>query len=160
MTQVNIKRLDSLTHNDTAATKLLNDNFQAVKKALEDSLSRSYTEPNYMDTNLDMNSKRIINVADPVEASDIVNKGYVDDVIGNAADYAKAAEISASQARSYAEIAKVNADTISLNLLNNYYTKTEVDAKVKADIDATKAEFNTKIGNIDKVLDEINGEVI
>lgn len=160
MTQVNIKKLDSLTHNDTAATKLLNDNFQAVKKALEDSLSRTSTEPNYMDTNLDMNSKRIINVADPVEASDIVNKGYVDDTVGNAAEYAKSAEVAASQAKVYAEVARVNADTINGNLLNNYYTKYQVDAKVKADIDATKVEFNEKIGNIDKVLDEINGEVI
>lgn len=145
MTQVNIKKLDSLTHNDTAATKLLNDNFQAVKKALEDSLSRSSTEPNYMDTDLDMNTKKIINVADPVEPSDIVNKRYVDDVIGNAAEYAKAAATSASQAKVYAEVARVNMQTINGNLLNNYYTKYQVDSK---------------IGNIDKVLDEINGEVI
>ena len=145
MTQVNIKKLDSLTHNDTAATKLLNDNFQAVKKALEDSLSRKGEAPNYMDADLDMNSKKIINVADPIGPRDIVNKGYVDDVIGNAADYAKAAEISASQARSYAEIARINADTLNRNLLNNYYTKSEVDVK---------------IGNIDEVLDNINGEVI
>ena len=145
MTQVNIKKLDSLTHNDTAATKLLNDNFQAVKKALEDSLSRSSTEPNYMDTDLDMNTKKIINVADPVEPSDIVNKRYVDDVIGNAAEYAKQAATSASLAKTYAEVARVNMQTINGNLLNNYYTKYQVDSK---------------IGNIDKALDEINGEIV
>lgn len=145
MTQVNIKKLDSLTHNDTAATKLLNDNFQAVKKALEDSLSRSTTEPNYMDTDLDMNTRKIINVADPVEPSDIVNKRYVDNVIGNAAEHAKKAEIAASQAKTYAEVAKANKNAINYTLLNSYYTKYEVDEK---------------IGNINKVLDEINGEVI
>lgn len=145
MTQVNIKKLDSLTHNDTAATKLLNDNFQAVKKALEDSLSRSATEPNYMDTDLDMNTKKIINVADPVEPSDIVNKRYVDDVIGNAAEYAKEAATSASLAKTYAEVARANKDQINHTLLAAYYTKYEVDSK---------------IGNINKVLDEINGEVI
>ena len=145
MTQVNIKKLDSLTHNDTTATKLLNDNFQAVKKALEDSLSRTPTIPNYMDTDLDMNTRKIINVADPVEDSDIVNKRYVDNVIGNAAEHAKNAEIAASQAKTYAEVAKANKNAIDGILLTSYYTKHEIDSK---------------IGSIDKVLDEINGEII
>ena len=51
--------------------------------------------------------------------------------------------------------------------LQDYYTKTEVDTQdvvyynmVKADIDHVKLEFNAKIGQIDDVLDAINGEKV
>jgi hypothetical protein len=174
MTQISIKKLDSLSHNDTAATKTINDNFQAVQKALEDSLSRKETAPNYMDTDLDMNSKRIINTAEPVSDFDVINKKYFDERVGDAKAFADAASKSAAKAESYAKaaaVANTNAQTavdrLQNNLLDNYYTKTEVDTKdvvyynmVKADIDSVKLEFNYKIGNIDKALDEINGEIV
>ena len=174
MTQVNIKKLDSLTHNDTAATKLINDNFQAIEKALEDSLSRKKGSVNYMDTELDMNTKRIINTAEPVADGDVINKKYFEDNVGNAKAFASAAESAADRAESFAksaQVANISAQTavdrLQDNLFDNYYTKTEVDTQdvvyynmVKADIDHVKLEFNYKIGNIDKVLDEINGEVI
>lgn len=73
-----IRRLDSLTHNDTAATKLINDNFEALQQGVEDALSRSGKKPNFMDDVLDMNMHRIINIADPVDDYDLANKHYVD----------------------------------------------------------------------------------
>lgn len=107
MTQVDIKKLDSLTHNDTAATKLINDNFKAIEKALEDSLSRVSNVPNYMDTDLDMNTKKIINVQDPVEDNDVANKKYIDRTVGNAQEYAREAEVSATKSETYANYVQV-----------------------------------------------------
>lgn len=76
-----IRRLDSLTHNDTAATKLINDNFEALQQGIEDALSRSGKTPNFMDAPLDMNMNRIINIADPVDDYDLANKHYVDTTV-------------------------------------------------------------------------------
>lgn len=129
MTQINIKRLDSLTHNDTAATKLINDNFQAIEKALEDSLSRKKDSVNYMDTELDMNTKRIINIADPVEAGDVVNKKYFDDNVGNAKASADAAKAAADRAESHAknaQVANVNAQNVAQEMRDGIEVAKEV----------------------------------
>lgn len=79
--KTNIRRLDSLTHNDTAATKLINDNFEALQQGIEDSLSRTGKTPNFMDASFDMNMNRIINIADPVDDYDLANKHYVDEAV-------------------------------------------------------------------------------
>lgn len=79
--KTSIRRLDSLTHNDTAATKLINDNFEALQQGIEDSLSRTGKTPNFMDAPLDMNMNRIINIADPVDDYDLANKHYVDEAV-------------------------------------------------------------------------------
>lgn len=96
--KVQIKRLDSVTHNDTTATKLINDNFKAIQDEIELQLSRDGKEPNFMDADLDMNSHKIINSAYPTEDIDVATKGYVDDVAGNAAEYAAQASASAARA--------------------------------------------------------------
>lgn len=48
----------------------LNDNFQAIADELENTLSRDGTSPNMMNANLDMNSFRIINLPEPINASE------------------------------------------------------------------------------------------
>lgn len=87
-----IRKLDSLTHNDTAATKLINDNFEALQQGIEDSLSRTGKTPNFMDAVLDMNMNRIINIADPVDDYDLANKHYVDEQVALERNRAIAAE--------------------------------------------------------------------
>ena len=96
--KVQIKRLDSVTHNDTTATKLINDNFKAIQDEIELHLSRDGKEPNFMDADLDMNSHKIINSAYPTEDIDVATKEYVDDVAGHAAEYAAQASASAARA--------------------------------------------------------------
>lgn len=96
-----IRKLDSLTHNDTAATKLINDNFEALQQGVEDAISRSGKKPNFMDDVLDMNMHRIINIADPVDNYDFANKHYID---------TKVAE---------EETARRNADTAITNSIGN-----------------------------------------
>lgn len=45
--------------------------------------------------------------------------------------------------------------------LSNYYTKSEVDSKLVTKADKTEiTNLNNKIGDINTVLDKINGEVI
>lgn len=94
-----IRRLDSLTHNDTAATKLINDNFEALQQGVEDALSRSGKKPNFMDDVLDMNMHRIINIADPVDDYDLANKHYVDTKVAEEETRARAAEEDEETAR-------------------------------------------------------------
>ena len=46
-----------------ASTEILNENFQRLAAALEDTLSRTGALPNQMESNLDMNNYTIINWA-------------------------------------------------------------------------------------------------
>lgn len=48
-----------------ASVDTLNANFDAIETALENTLSRDGTAPNYMSANLDMNSNRILNLPEP-----------------------------------------------------------------------------------------------
>ena len=118
MTKVDIKRLDSVTKNDTTATAQINDNFKALQEAIENTLSRDGTGPNYMDADLDMNSYRIINSANPTEDNDIVNLKYVEERIGGAVEASKTAVSAASQAASSAQSALVSS-TNAINTLRN-----------------------------------------
>jgi hypothetical protein len=79
--KTSIRKLDSVTHNDTAATKLINDNFEALQQGIEDALSRSGKTPNFMDAELDMNTRRIINCGDPVDDNDVVTVKWFKDTI-------------------------------------------------------------------------------
>lgn len=114
-----IRRLDSLTHNDTAATKLINDNFEALQQGVEDALSRSGKKPNFMDDVLDMNMHRIINIADPVDDYDLANKHYVDTKVAEE----EAARISGDNALrgliDDEKTARQNADNAIINSIGN-----------------------------------------
>lgn len=117
MSKIAIRRLDSTTKNDTAATALINENFSTIQSAIDNSISRDGTTPNFMNANLDMNSYRIINAAEAVEENDVVTLKTLNDRIGGgvtaaveAAEIAQAAAtsaensaVAASDAASYAE---------------------------------------------------------
>ena len=81
--KTSIRKLDSVTHNDTAATKLINDNFEALQQGVEDAISRSGKTPNFMNAELDMNTRRIINCGDPVDDNDVVTVKWFKDTIVN-----------------------------------------------------------------------------
>lgn len=172
-----IKKLDSLSHNDTAATKLINDNFAALQQGIEDSLSRSGKTPNFMDTTLDMNSRRVINTGDPVDETDAVNYGTYKKHIDQAIDAAQRAAVSANnsqnsavEARQYARQAKTSRDEAvaaaeeaketvenGIQELNSIVTdgKTDLDnivnegvVEISDTIDAGKEDLNDIIGSI------------
>ena len=166
--KVDIKRLDSITKNDTTATEQINDNFKALQEAIENTLSRDGTGPNFMDADLDMNSYRIINSAYPAEDNDIVNLKYVEERIGGAVEASKTAVGAATQAVNSAQSALVSS-TNAINALRNaentinqattLLTETQeyVDA-AKADIDDTveagKQEINTTIDDAQTSLSD------
>lgn len=106
MVKVDIKILDSTTANDVTATKTINDNFEALQNAVEDSLSRSGKVPNYIQTDLDLNHNKLINLADPKEDRDAVTLKYVKDTVGDAKGYADKAEAEAIKANKTVEAAR------------------------------------------------------
>lgn len=60
-----------------AAVDLLNENFNAIEAAFDNTLSRNGAVPNTWLADQDANHKRLLNVADPVDGKDAVNKDYV-----------------------------------------------------------------------------------
>lgn len=149
MSKVDIRTLDSTTNNDAAATALINSNFEALQEAIDNSLSRDGTAPNYMDADLDLNSRRIINLAAPVDDHDAITKKYFDDTIGDAAGYAIQAQTSAAAAASSAQSASVSSASAlasagsaeaSATLAANYASQI---TPIAADITAVAAISNS-----------------
>ena len=64
----------------------LNDNSDLVEAAFENTLSRDGTGPNNMESDLDMDSNNIINLADGVNNTDAVNLRQVNGLIQSAND--------------------------------------------------------------------------
>ena len=89
----------------------LNANFDAIEAALENTLSLDGTAPNGMEVNLDMNSHKVINLADPTNNGDAVSKGWLLDQEGNAVASADAAAASASAAETSALAAAASASS-------------------------------------------------
>ncbi|HEY8353530.1 MAG TPA: glycosyl hydrolase family 28-related protein [Methylophilaceae bacterium] len=72
--------------NPASARQALNDNFQKIEDEFEKVLYRDGSTPNSMEADLDMDSHRILNVADAVHDKDAVNKGQVEDIAYEAAE--------------------------------------------------------------------------
>jgi hypothetical protein len=87
----------------------LNANFDAIEAALENTMSLDGTAPNGMEVDLDMNSHKVINLADPTNNGDAVSKGWLLEQEGNAAASADAAAASASAAENSAIAAAASA---------------------------------------------------
>lgn len=111
MTKVDILRLDSVTNNDTTATSTINTNFQAIQEAMENTLSRDGSIPNFMDADLDMNSHRIINAGAPENDYDVITKGWFDEYVQDVSTVTEQALAAAAQAASGAESALISAQT-------------------------------------------------
>ena len=151
MSKVDIKRLDSVTKNDTTATKQINDNFQALQAAIENTVSRDGTVPNYMDADLDLNSYRIINAGDPVGERDVVTLKYFEEKAGGAIEAAAEAKTSASKAASSAQSALVASNNAIGQLAQAEGLLTAAVQYVnaaKADINTAVDEASTDISNI------------
>lgn len=146
--KTSIRKLDSLTHNDTAATKLINDNFSALQQGIEDSLSRTGKTPNFMDAPLDMNMNRIINVGTPEEGDDLATKEYVDNTVASEAEERKAADRTLQN----------NINSVALGLtgvangLNNEISRAK-------SVEGTLSNLNTtNKNNLVGAINEIKGE--
>ena len=167
MSKVDIKRLDSVTKNDTTATEQINDNFQALQAAIENTVSRDGTVPNYMDADLDLNSYRIINAGDPVGECDVVTLKYFEEKAGGTIEAAAEAKASASKAASSAQSALVASNNAIGQLAQAEGlliaaegqledTKQYIDA-AKSDIDSTVAQAKADVNSaIDEATTDIS----
>ena len=168
MTKVAIRRLDSVTHNDTAATSLINDNFNSIQEALENTLSRDGTTPNFMDAELDMNGRRIINGGEAVEDTDYVTYGQIKEDIAGAARASMEAAASAAKADVSAQSASISAQTAiaatrEAQEIKDYVDKAVLDENLitvaedlKKGEDSEIVKLNSNKENIDTVADAID----
>ena len=166
MSKVDIKRLDSITKNDTTATEQINGNFKALQEAIENTVSRDGTVPNYMDADLDLNSYRIINVGDPVGERDVVTLKYFEEKAGGAVEAAAEAKANASKAASSAQSALVAS-----NNAIGQVAKAEgllIAAKgqlenAKQYVDASKADIKSAVDeaemNIKDIVTDAEGSI-
>lgn len=67
-----IQNIDQLSANETAAIDLLNRNYDKLREFIELSVFRDGSTPSEMLADLDMNSKRIINLAEPASDNQAV----------------------------------------------------------------------------------------
>lgn len=169
MPKVDIRTLDNITNNSEAATLNINNNFKALQEAIENTISRDGTVPNYMEAVLDMNSNRIINAADPVEDNDLITKKYFDENVGDAKgaeerinEYLKLALEAAQKSQTYSATAvaassnatdKANESSLSAaealvseqNAKASETASATAEKNAKASADAAKAsEANAK----------------
>lgn len=68
--------------NEQTAVAALNANSAATETALENTLSRDGTAPNFMNSQLDMNSNRIINLPRAVGPTEPIRKSEFDAIVG------------------------------------------------------------------------------
>ena len=95
-----------------ASVSALNDNFDLIEAAIENTLSRDGSSPNTMQGDLDMNSNSILNLPDPTTAGEPATKGWVEaqpnTAAASAADAADSADLAlASELAAVAAAAQV-----------------------------------------------------
>ena len=81
MSKLTLSDISGLSSNPTSAQGTINTNWAAIVTALENTLSRDGTTPNYMEADLDLNSNQLLNVADGVLNTDGVNLGQLTSLI-------------------------------------------------------------------------------
>lgn len=73
MSKVTLSQLVNLTNQTTAVTTI-NNNTNTIQTAFDNTISRDGTQPNQMNSNLDMNSFHILNLPEPSSDEDPIRK--------------------------------------------------------------------------------------
>lgn len=76
MAKLTLSTVSNLTGQETTATQTLNDNFDAIEVALENTLSLDGTSPNVLNTDLDLNDNDILNIG-TINAETLILNGTV-----------------------------------------------------------------------------------
>ena len=77
MAKITLNDISNLTGNPTTAETALNDNFTRIEEAIENTLSRDGTIPNFLEASLDANSQRIVNLPYALSGSEPVTLAQV-----------------------------------------------------------------------------------
>lgn len=88
---------DLASTNAASLVAVINANNALIETAIENTLSRDGTTPNSMEDTLDMNNERIVNLPEPVSATEPIRKGEWDPYL-EAMDDTLAASVAALQA--------------------------------------------------------------
>ena len=129
------------TRNEASTVPQINTELEKIEAAIEDSLSRKGDAPNSMSGPLDMNNQRILNIPEPVDATDPLRKidgeQYVTAAAASAAQAleseqnaeasATSAAASASSASSDASVAAGLIEDLNAIYLGAFTTGPETD---------------------------------
>src|SRR6266436_1714058 len=80
MTKISLQNIDNL-QNESTVVSAINNNNAYTRAAMDNTLSRDGTAPNQMNTPLDMNSKKIINLVDATTDQEPVTFGQFNNTI-------------------------------------------------------------------------------
>jgi len=125
----------------------LNANFEAIQDAFDNTLSRDGTTPNFLEAAFDVNSQRIINLRAPVDNTDAVSKGYVDNITSTITQYIDDILIVSNNISSVVTVAD------NIGIIN---TLAEPVSLVAANITEV-VEVANNIGSVEIVGLELNG---
>ena len=78
--KVTVQTIDSL-QNQTSAIQKLNSNFSVLAEKIDTLLSRDGDTPNQMESSLDMNSNRILNLPEPINNTEPVRRVDLNEVV-------------------------------------------------------------------------------
>jgi len=92
---------------------VINDNFELVETAMENTLSLDGTTPNSMSAQLDLGTNRIINVVDPVNPQDGATKKYADDLVLSVGGLAETVDADITADWSFLDTLVIRADIVT-----------------------------------------------
>ena len=77
MAKLVLNDISNISGNPGSAESTINQNFQAIEDAIENTLSRDGLAPNYLEASLDVNSQRVINLPYALTETEAVPLGQV-----------------------------------------------------------------------------------
>lgn len=141
----------------------VNANFQKIEDELNDKVlyrNNPVGEPNALITDVDVNGKSLYNLPTPTLEHQAVPKGYADDVINIASDYADAAAISAAAAlvsENNAASSESNAASSEANALASANAAALSEANAAAsELAAATSESNAALSESNAAISEAN----
>lgn len=104
--------------NPPSAVARMNGNFAAIQAAIEKTLSRDGTVPNAMQSNLDMNANRILNLPVPVSPTEPARHGDIQQYVDQAREWAEYSEEQADRSEEEADASEASAQRSEAALLD------------------------------------------
>lgn len=145
--KITLQTVDTL-QNQVSALSKINSNFSTIAEKLDTLVSRDGDSPNQMETNLDMNSYKVTNLAAPTNNADAVRKVDLDAVVSDGISDGDKGDITVSSSGtvftidsgvvSNSKLASMAEGTVKLRLAGS---------GIGVPIDATVAQLRTFLGN-------------